>query len=117
MATTKKQKTAAPKRKAPTPKKPPEVAAPTKVKAAKPEKATKLKVTAPMKGVSAVRAAMTQLLVREPGIPTEELGKKLSAAGHQLTDATLRTMAYHASATIRALAEAGLLNVPSSSSE
>jgi hypothetical protein len=97
-----KKKTAAPKRKAAaTPEK--------KVKAVKPEKATKVKVTAPMKGVSKVRAAMVAALVREPGIPTEELGKKLAAAGHQLSDATLRTMVYHASATIRALSEAGLL--------
>jgi hypothetical protein len=109
MATKKKstKSSAAPKRrKAPTPKKPQEVAAPTKVK-----------VTAPKKGVSEVRQLMTKLLVTQPGISAEELGKKLAAAGHQLSDATLRTMTYHASATIRALAEAGLLNVPSSSSE
>jgi hypothetical protein len=101
--TTKKK--SAPKRKA--------AATPVKkVKAAKPEK-----VTAPIKGVSAVRAAMTKLLIEQPGIPTDDLGKKLADSGHQLSAATLRTMVYHATATIRALAEAGLLNVPSSSSE
>jgi hypothetical protein len=101
------------RKKTPTPKKQatsvaPEIARP---------KVSAVKVSAPKKGVSPARAAMTALLVSNPNISVEELSAKLASSGHALSASTVRTMHYHAIMTVRALAEAGLLNVPSSSSE
>jgi hypothetical protein len=100
MATKAKKSTAAPKRKAPTPK----VSA-KKVKVSAVEQPTKATV-------SAVRMAMTELMVKQPGISTEELSSKLSAAGYSLSPATCRTMSYHCGATIKSLVALNLITLP-----
>ena len=76
-----------------------------KAKTAQPRK----KGTASATEVSPVRLVLVNAVIKQPEITVDELAKKLAASGHELTEATTRTMAYHVKDTIRALMKAGML--------
>ena len=58
-----------------------------------------------------MRLVLVNAVIKQPGITADELRERLAASGHELSEATTRTMAYHVKDTILALVKAGALKI------